>query len=87
MADEADGMLRECLRHYTAYQLGTFFLLQAKADNRQDACIKELAGYKSLLRYHGGHKKLIVLSFLCKVVGKEAGHDRIDGIHPGIQSR
>lgn len=69
MADEADGMLRECLRHYTAYQLGTFFLLQAKADNRQDACIKELAGYKSLLRYHGGHKKLIVLSFLCKVVG------------------
>lgn len=60
---------REYFMRYTAYQYGTFFKVQAQAENKQTECINRLARYRKILSFHGENKKLVVLNILCKMLG------------------
>lgn len=66
---EADEIRREALCRYTAFQLGTFFVIQGQAANPQPECIRVLAPHAGILRHHGGNKKLMVLDLGCRVLG------------------
>lgn len=57
------------IERYTAYQYGTFFMVQAKTQNNVRDCIECLANYKWILSYHCGNKKLLILHLFCKILG------------------
>lgn len=54
---------------YAAFQYATFFIVQAQAEKEQKQNIKELKKYKWLLSYHGAHRKLQLLYYMCKILG------------------
>lgn len=60
---------KKALMHYAAFQFGTFFLVQAQAQNPQPERIAVLAPYTGILRYHGRNKKLMLLNMGCRVLG------------------
>lgn len=68
-ADKAEKEIQTSLFRYAAYQYGTFFVVQAQAENIQIDNIKILSQYKWILKYHSGNKKLVVLYLLCKIFG------------------
>lgn len=61
--------LRELFRAYTAFQYGTFILVQAQAQESQDDLIQRLAPHKGILKYHGQNKKLLCLNIASAVLG------------------
>lgn len=54
---------------YTAFQYATFFIVQAQAGKKQRQNIRELQKYQWLLSYYGGHRKLQLLYYMCKIIG------------------
>lgn len=69
MIPMANEIAQNFLSLFTAYQFGTFFVVQALAENKQTACIDTLEPYTWILSHHNGNKKLIVLNILCKLLG------------------
>lgn len=61
--------LQDVLYKYVAYQYGTFFIMQAVAENYQSECINELSKYKWVLKYHSNNKKLIILNIMVTLFG------------------
>ena len=69
VANRAEDNMKLYLYRYIAYQYGTFFIVQAQAENEQKDCIEELVKYKKILKYHCKNKKIIILNILCKITG------------------
>ena len=69
MAQLADGAEKQALLAYTAFQYGTFFIVQAQAEHVQKDCIAQLAPYQGILKHHLGNKKLLCLHLSCSVMG------------------
>jgi len=61
--------IKKYLYNYSAYQFGTFFIVQALAENKQKDCIDKLKSYTYILSHNNGNKKLVVLNILCKLLG------------------
>ncbi len=61
--------LRRTLYRYLAYQFGTFFMIQAQAENVQTECIRALTPYVWILKYHGGSRKLLALRWATAILG------------------
>ena len=70
--EKAEGRIKELLLSYTAFQFGTFILVQAQAQEYQKDNINCLAKYKKILKYHGGNKKLLCLNLATKIFGYKA---------------
>ncbi len=68
-SEKADPNIRESAYKYTAFQYGTFFMVQSMTENYQKECVEKLSKHRSLLRYHCGNRKLIALRFLTLVFG------------------
>lgn len=68
MYEKANGEEKEALGVYSAYQFGTYFLVQAQAEHPQKECISKLKNYTKILNYHKGNKKLQLLNLGCKIV-------------------
>lgn len=69
IANKAEKNIKPYLYRYIAYQYGTFFIVQAQAENKQKKCIEELEKYKKILKYHIKNKKIQILNILCMVIG------------------
>lgn len=69
IAESAKEYLKNPLLSYTAYQYGTFFVVQAQAENNQNIYIEKLKKYCWILAYHNKNKKLVFLNLSCKVFG------------------
>lgn len=69
IAEVSDVHLKRSLLNYTAYQFGTFFIVQAQAENDQNIYAKKLENYCWILAYHNGNRKLIMLYMCCNVLG------------------
>lgn len=65
----SDSRMKDILYRYTAYQYGTFFVVQARTTLRQSDIINKLKKYSWILSYHAGNKKLFILDLLCKILG------------------
>ena len=72
MAQHAEGAEKQALLAYTAFQFGTFFMVQAQAERVQKDCIAQLAPHQGILKYHHGNKKLLCLHLSCSVLGYQA---------------
>lgn len=64
LADNSDVDVKNALYHFTAFQLGAYIKIQAMAEDAPKDCIKSLAPYQWLLRYHGTNRKLKILYLL-----------------------
>lgn len=69
MTDEADDGIKKYLSIYSAYQYGTFFVVQALAKNPQDRLLNELKDYRWILKFHNGNKKVLALYIITKIIG------------------
>ena len=69
LAETASGAERQALLRYTAFQYGTFFMVQAQAQNAQPECIRQLAPYCWILKHHGTNRKLLCLHVSCSILG------------------
>lgn len=69
LVHRAQGSQKEALLHYAAYQYGTFFAVQAQAERAPESCYARLAPEKWILDYHGGNRKLRILSWSSRAVG------------------
>lgn len=69
MTDEADDGIKKYLSIYSAYQFGTFFVVQALAKNPQDRLLNELKDYRWILKFHNGNKKVLALYIITKIIG------------------
>ena len=69
VADTSPGDIRESLYRYSAYQYGTFFMVQARAVEEPRDCMKELAKHRGILRFHGNNVKLLGLFYLTTLLG------------------
>ena len=69
MTENCSEDVKVALSNYTAYQFGTFFIVQAQAENFQKDCIETLNKYQTILKYHKGNPKLTFLYWGCKVLG------------------
>lgn len=65
---ENDGLEQHLLKEYSAYQYGTFLVVQAQATNWQQSCICQLSRYADILAYHDD-KRLVILYWLMKRIG------------------
>ena len=65
----AEGTRGQLLQYYTAFQLGTFILNQALAENRQTDAIARLEPHADILIHHGGNQKLLCLHLACRALG------------------
>ncbi|MBO4946816.1 MAG: glycosyltransferase family 2 protein [Lachnospiraceae bacterium] len=57
----AEESFQKLFLAYTAFQYGTFILVQAQAGEYQGQWIKRLAHYKWILKHHGRNRKLLCL--------------------------
>lgn len=69
MIQNADPATARLLRHYTAFQFGTFFIAQAQTENIQTEPIRSLENCTQILSYHGGNRKLMILNLAQKLLG------------------
>lgn len=60
---------KEFLETYTAYQLATFFAVQALASNCPKECVAQLCKHQKILRHHGTSKKVAYLDLGCRLMG------------------
>lgn len=63
--------IRVFMYRYIAYQIATFVAVQAIAEKCPKKCISELSKYQWILSYHVHHKKVMILHYICKIVGFE----------------
>ena len=70
--EKAEGKIKDLLLSYTAFQFGTFILVQAQAQEFQKNNINCLVKYKKILKYHNGNKKLLCLNLATKIIGYKA---------------
>lgn len=68
LAEEASLDRRKALLQYSAFQLGTFFMVQAQAGKMQTECISRLKTCCWLLQHHGGNRKVRILNLGCKLI-------------------
>ena len=69
LAESAPKEKEKAMLRYAAFQLGTFFLVQAQAENPQPNQVAALSPYQGILRYHGRNRKLILLNLGCRIMG------------------
>ena len=69
LIENANAETIDALMHYTAFQFGTFFMVQAQAEQAPWSAIEKLKGYSWILKYHGSNKKLALLRWGCKLLG------------------
>lgn len=69
IASEARGEMQKLLLRYSAFQYGTFILVQAQAENNQTESIARLGEYRKILKHHGKNIKLQYLNLGCTVLG------------------
>lgn len=67
--DRTENHLKELFCTYTAFQFGTFILVQAQAQEQQKEWIRILSEYKKILKYHKRNKKLLGLRIGCLFLG------------------
>lgn len=68
LCNEASAERQEALSRYTAFQFGTFFAVQAQAENPQPECVRFLKEHHSILRYHCARRKLQILNIGCRML-------------------
>lgn len=66
---EAPQNRKKFLAAYAAYQLATFFAVQALASNCPKECIDQLCKHQKVLRHHGASKKVACLDIGCRLIG------------------
>lgn len=69
VAKRSEETVRRYIYMYSAYQLSTFFAVQAMVEKCPTECIDTLVKYKGLLKYHGKNKKVTILYIGCKLLG------------------
>ncbi len=69
LCQAAEASMQPLVYPYLAYQLGTFFAVQAKTPELQTQSIDKLVPYRWLLRHHCGDRKLLMLHMLCTIAG------------------
>ena len=69
MAEQSEAEIQEYLYRYSAFQYGTFFMVQTQAELIPYECIESLSRYQWILKYHMRNKKLLCLHMGCKVLG------------------
>ena len=69
LAETADPDVREAMLRYTAFQYGTFFVVQAQAEHPPLDCIEKLRPYSWILNHHGHSKKILCLKIGCNLLG------------------
>lgn len=69
VSDKAPNEIISFIYRYTAYQLSTFFVVQAIAEKCPEECIDILSKYKWLLSYHGANRKVTCLHIACSLMG------------------
>lgn len=69
LIEGADEQIREPLLNYAAFQYGTYFAVQAQAEEVPLESITKLKDYRWILNYHGKNKKLTILHIGCKILG------------------
>ena len=70
-AETIDTKKKNLLLAYTAYQMGTFFKVQALSDSIPIGCIKKLSKYSYILKYHNFNKKIFLLYLLTRIFSFE----------------
>lgn len=78
---EADPDMKPFLAQYTAYQYGTFFAVQAMAEDRPEKYIAKMEEHKDLLSSHGGNTKVRILQLLCRTIGYQGTCRLLRGIY------
>lgn len=68
LANQAKEEVKDSLLRYVAFQFGTFFVVQAQAENPQLNCIKQLKKVCWVLNYHGNNCKIRILNLGCKAI-------------------
>lgn len=69
LSEEAPEDVKEALLHYSAFQFGTFFVVQSQIKKVPDECITQMDQYSWILKYHKNNKKLLALYIMCRVIG------------------
>lgn len=69
LTSEAPEGRQKYLKAYTAYQLGTFFAVQARAMQCPERCMEQLQPHQGLLRFNRGSKKVTLLDYGCRLIG------------------
>lgn len=69
LVEEATDDVKEALLYYSAFQFGTFFVVQSQVENVPIDCINKMEQFCWILKYHNNNKKLHVLNVLCKILG------------------
>ncbi len=69
LMETAEDSEKDALSGYAAFQFGTYFIVQAQAENWQKECIDKLNRYKHILEYHHNNKKLTILYWGTKILG------------------
>jgi len=72
LAGQACDEKKRALLNYTAFQYGTFFMVQAQAEHVPYDCIEKLRPFKWILKHHGRNKKLLLLHLSCCMIGYRA---------------
>lgn len=67
--ERADEQFQKLFRAYSAFQYGTFILVQAQAGTYQGEWISRLASHKGILKYHSRNRKLLCLRMGSMVFG------------------
>ena len=69
IANQSEMEIQEYLYRYSAFQYGTFFMVQTQAEHIPYEYIEILSRYSWILKYHVRNKKLLCLYMGCKVLG------------------
>jgi glycosyltransferase involved in cell wall biosynthesis len=69
--ETADPDVREAMLRYTAFQYGTFVVVQAQAEHPPLDCIEKLRPYSWILNHHGHSKKILCLKIGCNLLGNK----------------
>lgn len=79
--ESVETRYKALFRSYTAFQYGTFVLVQAQAREKQDKLISHLSRYKGILKYHGLNKKLRYLHLISTIFGYKAMCNMVRAIY------
>lgn len=69
LAELAPNERKNAMLSFAAFQLGTFFLVQAQAENPQTELMQLLSPHTNILRYHSRNRKLMLLDMGCRILG------------------
>ena len=69
IANKANQYKKAAILRYSSYQLGTFVIVQAIAQNCPDECLASMNDVSWILKYHDNSIKMIILSTIVKLIG------------------